>query len=400
MYRRTFLQSALAAPLVAALPRLVFADVDTDARFVLVILRGALDGLAAVPAYGDGGYAAKRGALAITAPQHRLDGLFALNPGLPHLHERYLAKELVVFHAVASPYRERSHFDGQNLLENGTTRAGLSHDGWLNRALAVLPAARVRTSEELAVALSQNLPLVLRGDERVNSWAPSRLPPTDADTLQRIEDLYSTDPYFAQRLQAALMANDVAGGGGMMAGNRDPLGQFDQIAAAAARLLAPANGARIAVLEASGWDTHANQGADQGQLANRLRALDAGLDTLRTTLGPVWNRTAVMIATEFGRTVAVNGTRGTDHGTATCAFLTGGAVAGGRVVADWPGLATSSLYQGRDLQPTLDLRSVFKAVLAEHLNVGESDLETEVFPDSAAARPMAGLIRKRLAVGG
>ena len=391
--RRALLQAAVFGTFSAALPRLVLAaDAAIDARFVLVILRGALDGLAAVPAYGDGNYESQRGSLAINAPALRLNGLFALNPGLPHLYERYQAGELTVFHAAASCYRERSHFDGQDVLENGAVQAGLVRDGWLNRTLSVLPAARARTTEELAVALSQNLPLVLRGDERVNSWAPSRLPHTDTDTLQRIEDMYASEPYFAERLHAALLANDVANGESRT-GDRDPLGQFSQIASAAGNLLAPEKGARIAVMEATGWDTHANQGAEQGQLANRLRALDAGLDTLRTSLGAAWSRTVVMVVTEFGRTVAVNGTRGTDHGTATCAFLVGGAVAGGKVVADWPGLASASLYQGRDLRPTLDLRSVFKGVLAAHLNVRAADLETRVFPDSQSAKPMDGLLR-------
>lgn len=392
MHRRNFIRTALAASAAAFTPRLLLADASTDSRFVLVILRGALDGLAAVPSYGDGNYAARRGALAITAPQLRLNGLFALNPGLAHLHERYLAKELIVFHAAASPYRERSHFDGQDLLENGTTRPGVTRDGWLNRTLSVLPAAKVRTTEQIAVALSQNLPLVLRGEKQVNSWAPSRLPEADADTLQRIADLYSTEPYFAERLQSALASNEVAEGG-TMTGGRDPLGQFGQLTAAAGRLLVADEGARIAVIEASGWDTHANQGAEQGQLVNRLRALDSGLETLRVSLGPAWSKSAVMVVTEFGRTVAVNGTRGTDHGTATCAFLVGGAVEGGKVIADWPGLASASLYQGRDLTPTLDLRSVFKGVLATHLAVGEGDLESRVFPDSRSAKPLQGLIR-------
>ena len=178
-----------------------------------------------------------------------------------------------------------------------------------------------------------------------------------------------------------------------MTGGRDPLGQFGQLTAAAGRLLVADEGARIAVIEASGWDTHANQGAEQGQLVNRLRALDSGLDALRVSLGPAWSKSAVMVVTEFGRTVAVNGTRGTDHGTATCAFLVGGAVEGGKVIADWPGLASASLYQGRDLAPTLDLRSVFKGVLATHLAVGEGDLESRVFPDSRSAKPLQGLIR-------
>ena len=376
------------------LPRCVFADAATDARFVLVILRGALDGLAAVPAYGDGAYASKRGALAITAPQLKLDGMFALNPSLPQLHERFQSKELIVFHAVASPYRERSHFDGQDLLENGTSAPKSAHDGWLNRALPLLPEAKQRATDRVALALAQNVPLVLRGDARVGSWAPSRLPDTDSDTLQRIADLYSTDEYFASRLQSALAADSVVGEGeGMGAGRRDPLNALNTVAAAAGKFLAAADGPRIAVLEATGWDTHANQGAERGQLANRLRGLDQALSSLRTGLAGAWARSAVLVVTEFGRTVAVNGTGGTDHGTATCAFLVGGAVAGGRVVADWPGLASSALYEGRDLRPTLDLRSVMKSALALHLGAAESGIEERVFPGSRAARPLQNLFK-------
>jgi len=379
------------------LPRCVFADAATDARFVLVILRGALDGLAAVPAYGDGAYASKRGALAITAPQLKLDGMFALNPSLPQLHERFQSKELIVFHAVASPYRERSHFDGQDLLENGTSAPKSAHDGWLNRALPLLPEAKQRATDRVALALAQNVPLVLRGDARVGSWAPSRLPDTDSDTLQRIADLYSTDEYFASRLQSALAADSVVGEGeGIGAGRRDPLNALNTVAAAAGKFLAAADGPRIAVLEATGWDTHANQGAERGQLANRLRGLDQALSSLRTGLAGAWARSAVLVVTEFGRTVAVNGTGGTDHGTATCAFLVGGAVAGGRVVADWPGLASSALYEGRDLRPTLDLRSVRKSALGLHRGAAESGIEERVFPGSRAARPLDDLFKHGL----
>jgi uncharacterized protein (DUF1501 family) len=394
--RRILLQSAGGCALGAMLPRIAFADAATDSRFVLVILRGAIDGLAAVPPYGDGNYARQRGELGITSPERRLDGMFALHPALEHLHARYKAKEILVLHAAATPYRERSHFDGQDLLEAGTGTV-TSRDGWLNRALPALPVARERGTEELAMALAQNVPLVLRGDARVNSWAPSRMPEADSDTLQRIADLYAPDPYFASRLQAALAADEVAGAemGGMAAGRRNPGRDVGALASAAGKFLAAADGPRIAVIEAGGWDTHANQGAEQGQLANRLRGLDQGLEDLRTALGPAWRDTAVLVVTEFGRTVAVNGTRGTDHGTATCAFLAGGAVAGGRVIADWPGLSAGALYQGRDLKPTLDLRSVFKGVLAQHLGVAESVLEERVFPESRQARPQEGLIRAR-----
>ena len=393
--RRAFMSGALAAGATAMLPRCVFADVATDARFVLVLLRGALDGLAAVPAYGDGAYAAKRGALAITSPQLKLDGTFALHPSLTQLHERYQARELLVFHAVASPYRERSHFDGQDLLENGTGTAKAAHDGWLNRALPLLPEAKRRATDRIALALAQNVPLVLRGAARVGSWAPSRLPETDSDTLQRIADLYATDDYFASRLQSALAADSVAGEG-MSVGRRDPLNALTAVAAAAGKFLAAADGPRIAVLEAGGWDTHANQGAERGQLANRLRGLDQALSSLRTALGAAWARSAVLVVTEFGRTVAVNGTGGTDHGTATCAFLAGGAVAGGRVVTDWPGLANSALYEGRDLRPTLDVRSIMKGVLASHLGAAESGLEERAFPGSRTARPLGDLFKHGL----
>lgn len=394
--RREFMSGALAAGAAAMLPRCVFADVATDARFVLVLLRGALDGLAAVPAYGDGNYAARRGALAITAPQLKLDGMFALHPSLTHLHERYEAQELIVFHAVASPYRERSHFDGQDLLENGTSMPKAVRDGWLNRALPLLPATKQRATDRVALALAQNVPLVLRGGARVGSWAPSRLPETDSDTLQRIADLYSTDEYFASRLQAALAADEIAeegAGKAMGAGRRDPVNALSTVAAAAGRFLAAGDGPRVAVLEAGGWDTHANQGAEHGQLASRLRILDQALNSLRTSLGAAWARSAVLVVTEFGRTVAVNGTAGTDHGTATCAFLAGGAVAGGRVITDWPGLANSALYEGRDLRPTLDMRSIMKGVLAAHLGAAESGLESQVFPDSRGARPLERLVK-------
>ncbi len=404
--RRHFLLNAGVSTLAVStlMPRLLLAKAETDARFVFVILRGALDGLAAVPAYGDGNYASKRGELALSVSggeggSLKLDGMFALHPSLVKLHQRYDASELAVFHAIASPYRDRSHFDGQDLLENGTLKPHGANDGWLNRTLATLPSSRVHDSEKYAMAFAQNVPLVLRGDAHVGSWAPSRMPDTDAETLQRIADMYAGNEFFSSRLQAAFEADAMAADSGNksddMAGGmkRDPLGGVSAIASAAGRMLRETNGARIAVLETTGWDTHANQGAERGLLASRLAALDNAIDALRSELGGAWKQTAVLIATEFGRTVAINGTRGTDHGTGTCAFLVGGAVKGGRVIADWPGLANTHLYQDRDLKPTLDLRSVCKGVLAEHMGVTEAQLESKIFPDSRAAKPIAGLLR-------
>ncbi len=407
--RREFLCAAGMAGMATLLPRMSMAYADTDSRFVFVILRGALDGLAAVAPYGDGNYQGVRGALALPAPGAadgalKLDGMFALNPAFKNLHARYQAKELLVLHAVASPYRERSHFDGQDLLENGTAAPHGALNGWLNRALSGMSGSKQRSTEQLAIAFAQNVPLVLRGDQKVGSWVPSRLPETDEDTLQRIAALYQSDPYFLSRLQTAMSTDAIAGEGGMQKekmdqGNVQGNGpgprnnSLTPIVSAAGKMLKQTDGPRIAVMEATGWDTHANQGAEQGQLFARLQGLDKAIDTLRVEMGEAWSKTVVMVATEFGRTVAINGTRGTDHGTATCAFLVGGAVNGGKIVADWPGLASKNLYQGRDLQPTMDLRSVFKGVLATHMGVSESVLETKVFADSRNAKPMLELVR-------
>jgi len=391
MDRRTFMATGATLTLLGPLADRAFAAATDDARFVLVILRGGLDGMAAVPAYGEGRYASLRGALALPAPGAAdgilaLDGLFGLHPGLSNLHRLYGAGDLTVVHAVASPYRERSHFDGQKVLEAGGTTPATSAGGWLNRALGALAEESFGRD---AIALADSVPLVLRGPIGVSSWAPSRLPDTDADTLARIRELYeATEPEAADRLVAALNARDLAGAAGMEDGMRAGNRQLTPITTAAGRFLAAADGPRIAVIDAGGWDTHANQGAAGGTLAVRLRQLDSGIESLRSELGAAWDRTTVVVVTEFGRTVRVNGTRGTDHGTAGVALVAGGAVAGGRIIGDWPGLADRDLYEGRDLRPTLDLRAIFKSVLSEQYGLSASALETAVFPDSAGIEPI------------
>jgi uncharacterized protein (DUF1501 family) len=417
--RRHFLSLGAAASASALLlPRFAFAGAShTQARFVFIIMRGALDGLAAVPPYGDPAYANIRGELAIAPPGQsdgalKLNTLFGLHPRLAFLGESFAARELVVFHAVASPYRERSHFDGQDVLESGFTRPHAVQTGWLNRALAALPAQGAVRSKEAGVALGQNVPLVMRGPSPVASWSPARMPALDADTLERITDLYASDPLLSQRLADGLATDSVAmeaqqeaakdAGApppdGMLArakpGNtgQGP-GRYLETVRAAAGFLKRDGGPQVAVFDTSGWDTHANEGGAQGQLASRLAVLDGALRTLKDSLGELWPHTAVVLATEFGRTAAVNGTRGSDHGTGTAAFLLGGAVQGGRVVADWPGLSVASLYQRRDLAPTLDVRSVLKSVLRDHIGVPRRALDDSVFPDSASAKYLEGLVR-------
>ena len=377
-------------------------------RFVFIILRGALDGLSAVPPYGDPAYSALRGALALPASGQpggvrRLDEVFGLHPSLEFLEECFSARELTVLHAVATPYRERSHFDGQDVLESGSLRPHESESGWLNRALTVQDGAPRR----LGVALGTNVPLVMRGPAEVASWSPSHLASLNEDTLQRVTDLYASDSVLSQRLADALAsdsiaAEEVAPAEAKKAASEDrpPAGaqrggaaRFVETAHAAASFLSRSDGARVAVLETSGWDTHANEGGAQGQLAQRLAALDAGLREFKSALGPVWADTAILLATEFGRTAASNGTRGTDHGTGAAAFLVGGAVAGGRVLTDWPSLSPRSLLDGRDLKPTLDLRAAIKGVVHDQLRISDRALDTTVFPDSAGTRRLEGLIR-------
>jgi uncharacterized protein (DUF1501 family) len=413
MSRRRFLLGTGALAASAAIPDVLFAHTGGSSRLVVVILRGALDGLAAVPPYADPHYAGLHRDLAISAPGAgdgalALDSTFGLHPSFAFLHERYLAGELLVFNAVASPYRDRSHFDGQNVLENGMTKPLGSGDGWLNRALAALPRGTGRSGER-AVAVSQNVPLILRGQASVMSKSPQATPDVDEDLLARLADLYSKDDWFSARLSEAVQTDKLADEGGAPAsrpemasepGMRAPRNaavkapdRVGGVARMAATLMRSEGGPEVAVIEASGWDTHANQGGSKGILAQRLAGLDKALHALADELGPLWPQTAVLVVTEFGRTAAVNGTRGTDHGTGGCAFLAGGAVRGGRVIADWPGLAPAALLDNRDLRPTLDLRSVFKAVLDEHMHVDAKTLATRIFPDSSGARPLQGLIR-------
>ena len=434
MKRRDFLTAGtLAAGGALLSSRVTFAGTANGRkpRLVFIVLRGALDGLEAVPACGDPAYAGLRGELEIGRPGTAggalaLDGIFGLHPSLAFMHQSYAARELIVFHAVASPYRDRSHFDGQNVLETGYPTPHAVETGWLNRALAALPA-RAAPERERGISIAPTAPLVMRGPASVTSWSPSHLAPLDDDTLQRISDLYSHDPLLAQKLAEALAAEAIAdrregtpalaptmhanggaadpmmardvlpdhgrGHRGLLARRGQPGAQYGEIVAAAARFLRQADGPQVAVFDTTGWDTHFNEGGAKGMLALRLAALDGALGALKEGLGPVWRDTAVLLATEFGRTVAENGTRGTDHGTATAAYLLGGVVNGGRVLADWPGLSPRQLYQSRDLRPTLDLRAVMKGLLAEHLEVPRRALESTVFPASAEVRALEGLLR-------
>ncbi|RWP44426.1 MAG: DUF1501 domain-containing protein [Mesorhizobium sp.] len=379
MERRQFLTLAgagLGSMLIA--PRIVFANVETDRRFVFIIQRGAADGLDTIIPYADPAYRALRGPLAIDDPI-KLDGTFGLHPSLTGLRKLHQDKQALFVHAVASPYRERSHFDGQNVLECGGSSPYERKDGWLNRLVGMLPKSRGE-----AIAFAPTIPLALRGEADVTSYAPSALPEVPDDLMTRVGKLYDADEQLHALWSSAMETRAL---GAVNAQRKDAA----SVGRTAAGFLSKAGGPRVAMIETSGWDTHSGQ---QARLANQLRALDALIDALHVGLGDIWKDTTVLVATEFGRTVAVNGTGGTDHGTASAAMIAGGAVNGGRVLADWPGLSAGALYQGRDLAPTLDLDALIAVTSAETYGLDPQETMRRLFAEGRFDPAISDIVRK------
>lgn len=377
--RRSFLATTGAAIALGFAPRLAFARAATQKRFVFIIQRGAADGMGTIAPVGDPAFAGLRGALAADfAAARPVDGMFALHPNLTTIGALFGQRQALFAHAVASPYRDRSHFDGQNVLETGGAGAYQVRDGWLNRLLGILPAGEAK-----AIAVSVTVPLALRGAHEVASYAPSNLPQADEDLIQRVGMLYQGDAQL-HALWGEAMATRALTGEMTAANGRDAAAT----GALAARLLAPADGARIAMIETGGWDTHAQQ---VGRLGGQLKALDAMVGALKDGLGPLWSDTMVLVATEFGRTAAANGTGGTDHGTGTAAMLFGGAIKGGRVVADWPGLSAPALYEARDLKPTLALDGFIGGAVAGHFGLDPARAMSALFPGTTT-KAVAGLV--------
>lgn len=376
IHRRDILKAAGAGMILLA-PGLTLAAAATARRFVFVIQRGAADGLNTVIPYADPAYAAARGPLAITQGI-KLDGQFALHPAMPKLAALYAARQALFVHAIASPYRDRSHFDGQNVLETGGARPYAVRDGWMNRLLSQLPDAR-----DAGIALAATVPAALRGSVEVASYAPSALPQAPDDLLARVGQMYAADTQLHPLWDAAMKARGIAGDD--QSRRQDPA----TLGALAASFLARPDGPRVAMIETGGWDTHAGQNA---RLGAQLGQLDTLIDALRVGLGPAWSQTVVLVATEFGRTVAANGTGGTDHGTASAAMLIGGAVKGGRVIADWPGLSPAALYESRDLRPTAGLDSLIAGAAGEAFAIDPARLSRTLFAQVPGQRPLVGLL--------
>jgi uncharacterized protein (DUF1501 family) len=383
----------------AFMPKFAHASGGRDPRFITIILRGALDGLTAAPPIGDPNYEELRREIALRAdgptPVLPLDGFFALHPSMPNFGRLYKAGQAAIVHASATSYRDRSHFDGQDVLESGYETPGRVESGWLNRMLTALPqgdrvapGANARAS---GLSVGTTAPLVIRGKAPILGWAPAVLKPVDGDLPRRLADLYGhTDPLFSTILAEGIATGKIASGIDVKArgGPGDPAG-MEQMAMGAARLLAQPEGPRVAALAFEGWDTHAQE---IGRLSKLLVGLDNAFAAFERELGPAWKDTAILVATEFGRTARINGTEGTDHGTGTTAFLAGGAIKGGRVIADWPGLKEAQLRDGRDLQATTDLRAVVKGIAVDLLGASPAMLARDVFPGSDRVAPMRGLI--------
>ncbi|NOH93581.1 DUF1501 domain-containing protein [Vibrio sp. AIC-3] len=376
--RRQFMGIAAAVGVSAMLPSPSFAKTGSDNIFIWVSLRGAMDGLNVVVPHADPDYSNLRPNIGLKPEQLvKLDDFFGLHPSLKQCHQWYESNELSFVHACSTAYRERSHFDGQKILENGTSDP-FNTVGWINRLLTL-------SSEKYdGIAIDSGLPLIMQGESTVASWYPNRLKTRDKQT-ELLEELFQSDQMLSSNFESVMKIDQLVGDQGVGK-------QFKSLMGKTGDILSADNGPNIAALELGGWDTHANQGNVNGRLSNQLKTLDVGLAALKASLGDRWQKTVIIAASEFGRTAKENGTKGTDHGTGNVMFVAGGALpslkgVGGKVIANWPGLSQSQLYEGRDLNPTTDMRSVIKGVLYQHLSVEVKQLNI-IFPDSADIRPM------------
>lgn len=377
--RRRFLGASLALGCSAAASPFVtpvtLAVTPGDNRLVVIVLRGAMDGLDVVQPVGDRFLAQHRKALSTgeKGGAQDLDGFFMLHKGLSGLMPLWQAGELSFAHAVSTPYRDkRSHFDGQDLLENGgnSPDGGLTpgRDGWLNRMLSLLPGS----SSETAFAVGRENLLLLSGDAPVSAWSPDSDMALSPQAQLLLNAIYRDDPLFRE---ASATAMQLAGGqeAGMM--NPRQAARAEALAGFAAQQLS--REARVAAFSLNGWDTHQNQ---PGALGNALKELQTAILTLKQGLGPAWEKTAVLCLTEFGRTVRENGNRGSDHGTGGAAIFAGGALRGQQVLGQWPGLAPEDLYRDRDLMPTADVRLYAAWAMRGLFGIDRDKLDSVVFP--------------------
>ncbi len=381
MTRRSMLGVTAALFSSAFLPNFASAATDPDARFLVVVLRGGMDGLGVVVPKTDPYYEAARQQLAIPAASTLSLGTdFGLHPALSRVHQMFGEGDAAFVPAAGIPLRNRSHFECQDNLENGLPSNTVNQTGWLNRLLGSLPAGDpIRVARGLEIG---EAPLILSGPEPVLGWSPTWFNKSEPDNVARLEAVYSSvDSELWSSLSRGLEADALALAEGA---GQDNVSVLRRGFIGAARLMRAATGPRIAVLSVGGWDTHSQQAdADPllGQMRDRLADLDEAIGDLKSEMGTAWAKTVCICVTEFGRTVDTNGDDGTDHGIGTSSILVGGSVEAG-FIGDWPGLAPAARYEG-DLYPATDLRAVFKSILNQHIGVPTDILDTIVFPGSA-----------------
>ncbi|WOH39454.1 DUF1501 domain-containing protein [Thalassotalea fonticola] len=374
MKRRQFIKTlgASASLVLLQTPSLAAVNKLTgkSKKIVWVVLRGAMDSLHTVVPISDKNYQGLRPKLAPSIANDLLPLTtdFSLHPALKHMHGLYQKKQLLPIVAVGSGYPRRSHFDGQDYLESGLP--SMDHDtGWLGRALNEM------NTDTKALAVANSIPISMRSSDKVSTWYPSRLKDADDNIYEALMNLYQNDEMLLSRLEEGLNTQKMAGDSKIKR-----KGKFIDLAKSCGKLMTGNNGVDCAMLEIGGWDTHNSQ---TFRLDRQLKELDSGIAALQTELGDNWQDTVVMIATEFGRTAKENGTGGTDHGTGSAMFIAGGAVQGGKVLGNWPGLAQSQLFNGRDLMPTTNTFSWVGAVLQQHWNL-DSNKITKIFPNNSA----------------
>jgi uncharacterized protein (DUF1501 family) len=396
-------RSALFTGVAASLTSMVFAraafadDALAKKKLVIIIARGAMDGLSVSPPTGDRDYYGLRGDIAIKPDEAlKLNADFGLHPKLTAIHALAVKGQARIAPAVATPDRARSHFEAQDVLESGSAQVYASSSGWLNRTLTAMGAHHVE-----ALSVGSQAPLILRGPVQAATWSPGRV--SKGERLPMLlADLYRNDPLLSKALasgletkamaEAATAAESSMSAAPALVQGAQATDASRQTGRTVAGFMTQPGGPQIVALSLDGWDTHASQGGAEGQLANRLANLDATVDGLVQGLGPEWANTVVVVCTEFGRTARINGTRGTDHGTASTALVLGGGMKAGGIIGDWPTLQTIKLFENRDLAPTMDMRGLFKGVLASHFALDRRALDTIVFPDTATIAPTGALV--------
>ena len=379
MNRRNILGVMGASAATFALPNMAFAKTGGNKKFIFILQRGAADGLIALAPTGDSAFETMRGGFVRDLEDaHKIDSYFTMHGALTNMARLYGEKQLVLAHAISSSYRDRSHFDGQNVLETGAATPYDLNSGWLNRLIGLLPDGRRK-----AIGFGKTLPLALRGEYPAASYTPNAGRDPNANLLTRISDLYSDDPKLSSAWEQALQTRDMVGEVGKI-GRSD----YAAIGELMSRLVKGPEGASIATYETTGWDTHTGQSF---RSKSELGRLDAFVEALQAGLGEDWDNTVIVVATEFGRTVRMNGTQGTDHGTGSLAYVLGGAVRGGRVVSDWPGIGPSNLLDDRDLMPTTSLELLMAGVIGDHFELDSGKVAHELFPGATKGVPVSGI---------